>query len=416
MDGDRPGPSVASNESAPAIGGWRYVSEGDRDLRLDLLRGYLIFAMLVDHIAGGSWLHAVTGGDRFVVSAAEGFMLISGLVMGMVYQKVIRRDGLCAALRKVLLRAVKLYILHVALTLGFATASNLAGAFWSAPVEDRAAFVVGVLTLRETYYLTDIVHLYTMLVLSAPVALLLLARGRGSLVLLASGLLWAVYQQFPYELASITANVAFPAAAWQVFFFGGLVLGYHRGRVWALLGRIPRVLAAPLLGCAALALIAQHISGGTLFLTDGLVGQSHDEIFYKWDVRPGRLIAVAIFFPLAYLLVSAAWRPLRVGLGWILLPLGQNSLLAYSMHLPAVLMAATLLPLIPGFDETDPRMNGLAQLAGVALVWGSVKGSALLSQALRSRLRPRGDGHEESRAPRCGAGIADSARIGPIGR
>lgn len=57
----------------------------------------------------------------------------------------------------------------------------------------------------------------------------------------------------------------------------------------------------PLLGTAAIIMFAQHLSGNTLLLTDGWTGQSYSEIFYKWDVRPGRLFAAAVFFPLAYL-------------------------------------------------------------------------------------------------------------------
>src|SRR5690349_13095162 len=57
-----------------------------RDLRVDLLRGFCIFAMVVDHFGGDSWLYAITGGNRFYVSAAEGFIFISGFIMGQAYR------------------------------------------------------------------------------------------------------------------------------------------------------------------------------------------------------------------------------------------------------------------------------------------------------------------------------------------
>lgn len=366
------------------IRSWRYLPSGSRDSRLDLLRGYLIFAMVVDHMGRSSWLYAVTGGGQFVVSAAEGFVFLSGLVMGMVYQKVIHRDGLKAALRKALGRGLKLYALHAILTLGFVAASSIAGTPWYTPIEDRVGYVLGVLTLRQTYFLTDVLHLYAVLVLAAPIALLLLARRRTALVLLASGLLWAAYQRFPEDLSFVSGNASFPAAAWQLFFFTGLVTGYHRPRVWAFLGRIPRTPAIVLLSGAAAALVAQHLSGDTLFLTEGLLGQSYEELFYKWDVHLGRLIAAAVFFPLAYLLVSSTWRPLRAGLGWALLPLGQNALLAYSLHLFVVLATATALPLIPGFDGGEPALNTPVQLAGVGAIWVVVGAALLPRRAYRS--------------------------------
>ena len=374
---------------------WGYIPESNRDLRLDFLRGYLIFAMVVDHVGEGSWLHAITGGDRFVVSAAEGFVFLSGLVMGMVYRRVIRRDGFKAAVRKAFARFAKLYLLHVALTLGFLTASGLAGAFWFVPLEDEAAYLVDVLTLRQTYYITDVIHLYAVLVLILPLALLLLARGRTFLVLLVSGLLWAIYQQYPWELTAITGNVAFPAAAWQIFFLMGLVIGYHRARIGAFIARVPLVVAAPLLAIIALALLAQHLSGNSILLTDGWAGQSYSDIFLKSDVRPGRLLAAAVFFPLAYLLVTIAWRPLLKGLGWLLLPLGQNSLLAYSSQLPIVLIAGTLLSWM-GLEGANPAVNSAIQLAAVALVWSMVR-ARVLAPAILSRLWPF---HPSATAPR----------------
>ena len=72
---------------------WHY-SGGKRDLRLDLLRGFAVIAMVADHIGGErSWLYAITGGDAFFVSAAEVFVFISGLLMGMIYAGVIALDA-----------------------------------------------------------------------------------------------------------------------------------------------------------------------------------------------------------------------------------------------------------------------------------------------------------------------------------
>src|SRR6185503_17918450 len=96
-------------------------SRGKRDLRIDLLRGFCVFVMIVDHVGGeSSWLYLVTGGNHFFVSAAEGFVLLSGISMGMVHSSTIRRDGVRVMLGKVASRARFLYALTVALTLSFA--------------------------------------------------------------------------------------------------------------------------------------------------------------------------------------------------------------------------------------------------------------------------------------------------------
>src|SRR5918912_292600 len=102
---------------------WSYYHTADaanrRDLRVDLLRGFCIFAMVVDHFGGDSWLYAVTGGNRFYVSAAEGFIFISGFVMGQASRNKRDRSGLPTAMREALLRARTLYLATVTLTVIF---------------------------------------------------------------------------------------------------------------------------------------------------------------------------------------------------------------------------------------------------------------------------------------------------------
>src|SRR5437773_788078 len=90
-------------------------AEAGRDLRVDLLRGYCVFAMVVDHIGGPSLLYGLTGGNRFYTSAAEAFIFISGLVMGLVYHRLLERDGLGYSLRRAIERAVTLYLVTITL-------------------------------------------------------------------------------------------------------------------------------------------------------------------------------------------------------------------------------------------------------------------------------------------------------------
>src|SRR5207244_97679 len=85
---------------------------------------------------------------------------------------------------------------------------------------DPAAFIVSVLMLRLTFYLVDIPLLYTLLLVVAPLALVMLAQGRTAVVLGGSWLLWALYQLFPAQAGipwTIEGNHLFFFAAWQVF-------------------------------------------------------------------------------------------------------------------------------------------------------------------------------------------------------
>src|SRR5947209_1151934 len=83
--------------------------------------------MVVDHVGGDSWLYAFTGGNRFFVSAAEGFVFIAGAVVGIVHGDIARTRGPRAAAAKLLHRAWLLYVLAVWLAIASAGAAGLAG-------------------------------------------------------------------------------------------------------------------------------------------------------------------------------------------------------------------------------------------------------------------------------------------------
>src|SRR4051794_13575904 len=156
---------LTTNPTTNLLNKWRYAG-GKRDLRLDLLRGFAALMMVIDHVGGkDSWLYAISGGDRFFVSAAEGFVFISGLVMGIVYAGVLARQGVRAAFRKGMKRVATLYGLTVGLSLAFAAFSSLLNLSWAPTIagDDLPDFVMNVLTLHRGFYLTDVLLLYTLL-------------------------------------------------------------------------------------------------------------------------------------------------------------------------------------------------------------------------------------------------------------
>jgi OpgC protein len=211
-------------------------------------------------------------------------------------------------------------------------------------------------------------HLYTLLILAVPLALIALSRGHWPLVLMASLALWGVHQFAPGVLPGAAKGTAFSAFAWQVLFYVPLVVGYHRSTIWGYLSRIPLLPAVVVLGTLGVALSAQQISSGTLLPPGTWTRDLYDYAFWKWDVRLGRLVASLVLFPLAYLLVTALWRPVLSLLGWAMLPLGQRALAAYSLHLVVVLLAARKWLSPPGVELAAPTVAAWAQLVGVGLV------------------------------------------------
>ena len=190
-------------------------------------------AMVVDHLGSSSYLHFLTGGNVFFVSAAEAFVFISGMIVGLVYGETLRHEGYIPAARKALWRAWTLYRLTVVLTIGFifiVVRDNLPWASWLDPT-DPWQFVLSVLTLRRTFVFVDIPLMYTLLMLLAPLGLYFLARGRGWLVLAGSWAVWLAYQLSPIQQSIptvIEGNWIFKIPAWQLLFFNAMVIGYNR--------------------------------------------------------------------------------------------------------------------------------------------------------------------------------------------
>src|SRR5438067_2078944 len=295
------GQSVAvrelSDRSAPRRPArWAYTpGAGRRDARLDLLRGFAVFAMVVDHFGGKSWFTLITGGNEFLVSAAEGFVFLSGCVMCMVYGGRIRRDGWMAAVEGLLRRAVLLYAVTTGLTLlfvGLFVFTDLRlwlDRAYGLGLTDPLELVVGTLTLHYTYHGTDILWMYTVLIAASPLLFHLLLTGRTTPLLLGSVLLWLIYQLFPAQagIPWVAGNaVNFPIAAWQLYFVVGVAMGCHREQVARRLGSIPPwpALALCALGFAGLIVLSWgHLSGriATWPLLKALTAETYYQIFDK---------------------------------------------------------------------------------------------------------------------------------------
>jgi hypothetical protein len=355
---------------------WRYTG-GARDERLDLLRGFAVFAMVVDHIGGNaSWLYSITGGDHFVVSAAESFVLIAGLTMGMVYARLIAARGPGAAVRKALHRSATLYALTIALTVAFAGASALLAAPW-APVVASGGWLrwfADVVTLGRTFYLTDIILMYTIIVAAAAPLFILLARGHARAVLLGSWLLWGLWQLAPgdvYVPWRIADNDMFTIAAWQVIFVTGIVVGYYRRSIEQRLARLTPLTVAAASGAAVVAVLlllalAPHPAGAP----HSVGGMVVSELGRKSDVPFARLAMLALLFTFAYSTATVGWRPLTRWTRWLLMPLGQHALFAYVTHLGVIICLGSLLP--TWNVARTPAETALIQATGVLLVWSAV--------------------------------------------
>ena len=361
---------------------WRYAEDGRRDLRLDFLRGYAVFAMVCDHVAGISWFSPFTGGNRFVTSAAEGFVLLAGLVLGMVYGPRIARDGWLAAADPILRRAAVLYGVTVGLTLIFVVLFQFTelrlwlDRAYGLGLTDPVELVVGTLTLHFVYHGTDILLLYCVLIAVSPLLLLALSRGRWPLVLAGSWLVWLAHQFYPAQVAipwTVTNAYYFPVAGWQVIFVGALIVGYYHRQVARALSRVPAGvwLTVFSIGLAVLIVIQRAHDTGRLAgwpILGPLAGDLYFQVFDKRSVAIGRLIATVIVAGFTYALATIVWVPLKRALGWLLLPLGFDSLRAYGTHLLLIVVVYNV-DLLAGLYDRSRTGNTILQIVTVGLTF-----------------------------------------------
>ena len=360
---------------------WSYAAAGTRDLRLDLLRGFAVFAMVVDHFGGASWLYLVTGGNTFLVSGAEAFVSISGFVVGLVYGGIALGHGLRAAQVKALRRAFTLYKLTVVLSLLFASVSLLFKLPWinDLRASNPLAFFTDVVLLRQTLYLTDVMLMYTLLMLAVAGVLWLLTTGRTRWLLAASSALWLAFQFFPDQLQvpwKIADNTTFNLAAWQLLFFVAMVLGYHRNALAAKIQWMRRVPYWFFSGLLLVWLVEFHSTNGALLgqiLPSVNLPGRMNELFLKSAVAPGRLFASLVVFQFGYLTATMFWKPIHAVLGWFLLPLGQNALYVYTVHVAAIALYRVALGCwLPKTQPAELNTTGL-QLLVLLVIWAMIQ-------------------------------------------
>ncbi len=360
---------------------WHYPRAEKRDLRLDFLRGFAVFVMVVDHFGGTSWFYYLTGNNQFFTSGAEAFVLISGIVVGLVYGNIARREGLRAAMLKALQRAWTLYKLTVVMTLVLAVLSDLFDLPWAKDVDlgDPVMFTLRVIFLQQTYYLADIPMLYTFLMALAPIGLWLLYSKRTLWLMVISLLIWAGFQYVDSQeiiIMPIVGNTTFHPAAWQLLFFWAMAFGHHREAIFKRIEGLPRwpyFLLATLLFLWLLHLYSTEMVALKRLYPGIDVEWVVATLFSKSHVAPGRVLATLVVFQFAYLLLTYFWVPFERALGWLLMPLGQNSLYSYTMHVVIIGGFYAILPYLPGNVTERGTLNTLLQLGVLFLLWLLIK-------------------------------------------
>jgi len=335
-------------------------SSGARDLRIDWLRGLAMTCVIVNHSKLSSLLSWFSYERVWVVTAAEVFVLLSGIVLGTVYGRKLARNGWATVVRGLSRRAVVLYASFVCVTLSViavaargvdvravAPSNGPAAAWMLAPRTMNAAAWRDVLSMRVGLWPFEIIGLYVWLVAAAVPCLLILRSAGWRALIAASWVLYSVYQIAPHPLTNAGFESAFPLLAWQLLFVHGIAIGYHRDRLSAAVGRMSHWLApAAVFAAAAFGVFAlcNPWTDGPAWLRLRLVSPEfftylYGRFFSLADLGGGRLLNLTVGLPVAYAALTRYWAVLRP-LHKVFITLGQQSLGAFVLHVYALLLLA----------------------------------------------------------------------------
>jgi len=213
-----------------------------RDISLDILRGLMLIIMAADHFGEPIFQHLYEFAGY--VSAAEGFVFLSGMLVALVYSRYHTAGGQVLE-QRVWQRAGVIYLYHLMVLLAvfvFTVATQWSGAYWTSfanemQVEPARALLSGLLLVYQPPML-DVLPLYVVLMLAAPFGLRLMLQYQAigvAMVLLGSGGFWLAAQYgwgrdlwalLPQGL--LLRGGAFDFMAWQFLFVLGMVLGFLR--------------------------------------------------------------------------------------------------------------------------------------------------------------------------------------------
>jgi hypothetical protein len=379
-----------------------YPHGNKRDLRIDFLRGTIMVYVLIVHFEYFS-IFGIFAWDRLaIVSSAEGFVFLSGMVVGMVYKRRQEQHGWMDASRSLWRRAFKLYQVNVYMILGILLLGLLpfVNLFevthwtspWSkesfplfpAPGTGLTEIIWHTLLLRIGPHQYQIIGLYVVLLALAPLALYLLARGKWLWLVLLCWLLYVINTWYHLRITGARYEMAFPTLTWQLLFFHGMVIGYYREKV---MGYIINPNGRWMVYLSLVLIVAFFLYGannhGSLFwpwghldwIDHGTYQFIYHKFFNKTFLGLGRVLNNVVLFVVAYYLLTNYWSLLHRWFGWLFIPLGQNSLYVFTLHVLLIIIVSNT----PFHEMDDFAVKSLLHLTIIMFTWLMVKRQVLFS-------------------------------------
>ncbi len=348
--------------------------------------------MISLHFAGGTVAAAPTHLYPYV-DGMSAFVLLSGLVLGIVYRRWIDRHGLRYAMGRLMRRIAVLYVCQLTISLiAVAVAQTVAPRRFRAlavlpPDVDLGTRLRWSATMSYLPSGGNILLLYLLLMASAVLILPLLARRLWPLVVGASVALFGATLLWPTGTrgTSWMTLESFPDgppiqnwAAWQILFVPAVVIGW-RWDEWRLPERIDRWLV----GLLVVTMLAGLAVGDILALD---LFRGH-RVMMVDKVDLGVLRAV-----LSFLVVTCVYGVFRSVLRWMRRDVLRPLVMTGARSLDSYVLQAALLLAVPVLIVDRPWSPGVAVAVAVSVfivcwVWAEARARFGIDKLHRQPLR-----------------------------
>lgn len=323
--------------------------KSSRILTFDLMRGYFLVAILMDHLNffpnGLDWWSA--RGSLFVTTA-EGFFFISGLILGVVRGAKLINEPFSHVAKLLLKRGLQLYLTTIILVAIF----TLVGWWWfmgnpnlKAGIltpYDISDLIFKTLSFQYFYGWADYLRLYAVFLFASPLIMWLLRKGKWYIGLALSVGVWLLFPTGA-NVSDATQELLQPMS-WQLLFFGGMTIGFYWNTLttwWNQLSKKYKKVIVTSLLCAAG--ITFFINGLVVFGTPAFdlhaIGiwpdtssKLYESLFDKERLPLPRLLLFITWFWAAFYLFRRFEPLIMRWIGWLILPFGTNSLYVYTVQ------------------------------------------------------------------------------------
>ncbi len=299
----------------------------DRDIFIDVLRGIAIFDMILVHYAG-NFPEIISKVILYHDIAMEGFLLLSGVIIGMHYLPQFAGNHM-GTVKKIYLRTVKLLLIQYIMIVTISLPEFLLRS-GSADCQSIRVFLLQSFTFSNQIGLIHILPTFIPLFILTPLFLYLLSRNLDWALLLGSAVFFLTAQRNPY-LFNYGDRTIFPVVLWQIYFAAGCCLGKAALRNGTSMPRHKTALFIVSCIMVTAALFFRHSTSICPWIATFM--QRYSIAIQRFPLNMYGLVWGLVLWLFIYATVAKFWSGIRRTyiINWTAL-FGRNSLMTFVLH------------------------------------------------------------------------------------